>query len=246
MYSSIFCSSVKILISGFQKSIHEKSALKIYKVHLPSYHNNISKYKEYLTTAELEKAERYHFEKDRNRFIICRSFLRLLLSEYIGLEAKDIVIATDENKKPYLPSHPEVFFNVSHIVEYGLIAISTNPVGVDVENVDREWDYSETAPRIFGEAELKNLAITSDKVRLFFTYWTRKEAIVKATGKGIEDNFIHIPACDGMHLINPELINNIANLLVLSFEIEEHFIGTIALVGKIEDIKQLYFSPLPF
>jgi 4'-phosphopantetheinyl transferase len=233
-------------MSDSQKFIHEKSAVKIYKLRLPSYYHTISKFKEYLTTSELEKAERYHFKKDKDRFIICRASLRILLSEHIGLNPEDIIIARDENKKPYLPSHPKVFFNVSHTLEYGLIAISSNPVGVDVENVDREWDYSETTPRIFGEAELEKLTITSDKVRLFFTYWTRKEAIVKATGKGIEDNFIHIPACDGMHLIKPKLINNITNLLVLSFDLDEHYVGSIALVGKREDIKQLYFSALPF
>ena len=229
-----------------EKFIQEKSTVKIYKLQLPNYYPYISKFKEYLTTVELNKAERYHFKKDKDRFIICRAFLRLLLSEHIGLDPNDIVITRDESKKPFLPSHPKVFFNVSHTLEYGLIAISSNPVGVDVENVDREWDYSETAPLIFGEAELEKLVISNDKVRLFFTYWTRKEAIVKATGKGIEDNFIHIPACDGMHLINPKLINNITNLLVLSFEIDEHYVGTIALAGKIEDINQLYFSPLPF
>jgi 4'-phosphopantetheinyl transferase len=233
-------------MSDSQKFIHEKSAVKIYKLRLPSYYHNIPKFKGYLTTAELEKAERYHFKKDKDRFIICRASLRLLLSELIGLNPMDIIIARDKNKKPYLPSHPKVFFNVSHTIEYGLIAISSNPVGIDVENVNREWDYSETAPQIFGGTELEKLALTKDKVRLFFTYWTRKEAIVKATGKGIEDNFIHIPACDGMHLIKPKLINNITNLLVLSFDLEEHYVGSIALVGKIEDIKQLYFSPLPY
>lgn len=246
MYSNLFCGSATILTSDSQKYIHEKSAVKIYKVRLPNYYHDISKFKKYLITAEIEKAERYHFKNDKHRFIICRAFLRLLLSEHIGIDLNDIVIARDENKKPYLASHPKVFFNVSHTLEYGLIVISSKPIGVDVENVDREWDYSETSPLIFGEAELKNLAISGDKARLFFTYWTRKEAIVKATGKGIEDNFINIPACDGMHLIKPKLINNITNLLVLSFDLDENYIGSIALVGKIEDIKPLYFSSLPF
>lgn len=245
MNSKLFCGSVKITCVHTKSYIHEHSAVKIYKIHLPSNYTNISILKKHLTIAELKRSERYHFQQDRDRFIICRAFLKLLLSDHLDLDSNKIVIATDENKKPFLPSHPKVFFNVSHTLEYGLIAISQYPVGIDVEYIDRKMNHLETASLLFKTNDLNILDSSNDKIRLFFTYWTRKESIVKATGRGIDDNLINIPVRDGKHLINANLIKNGTALSVYSFEVDDHHIGSIAMKFTEEAVQQLFFLPLP-
>jgi len=223
----------------------DNSAFKLYKIQLSSFYNQICNLKKNLTTSELERAERYHFTKDKHRFIICRSFLKLILSEHTGLKTSELTLEKDAHKKPFLSSHASVFFNVAHSAEYGLIAIGNSPIGVDVEKVNHDWDYSVTAPFIFGKSEINKLANADDKISLFFKYWTRKEAIVKATGKGIDENFIEIPACDGMHALKPSFLNNHSKVVVLTFEFDEHFFGSIAFTGNHQNISYLKFSPLP-
>ena len=243
--SKLFCGTLETPRVNDALDAQNEMGLKLFKIELSGYYGRVSQLENYLTSTELQRAKRYHFEKDRNRFIICRSILKILLAEQIGLEVYEISIDIHPNKKPYLSSHPSVFFNVSHAGEYALIAIGKNIVGVDVEKVDQDYDYSETIPHIFNKTEIDILSATTDLKRTFFKFWTRKEAIVKATGIGISDDFAQIPASDGLHVLESELLGNIPNLLVLSFDLDEHYIGSVAFEGKNKDVKTLHFSPLP-
>ncbi len=242
--SNLFCENIDTPLEEVNHRFTNKSKIKLYKIKLPDYFKLVQRFKNYLCEIELNRSQKYHFEKDRNRFIICRALLKISLAEHVGLPVGNIVIAIDTDKKPYLPSHPKVFFNVSHTRKYALIAIGEVLVGVDIEKVDQVYDYSETIPTVFNTTDTNTLALAIDKKRTFFKYWTRKEAIVKATGKGIGDNFKQIPASDGMHTIPSELLANIHNITVFSFDIDEDYIASVALEGEIES-NTMYFSKLP-
>src|SRR6202000_2332149 len=61
-------------------------------------------------------------------------------------------------------------------------------VGVDVEHFDRSTDIMEVAQANFTENETSSLAAITDpekRQRAFYRYWTRKEAIGKADGRGL-------------------------------------------------------------
>ena len=144
-----------------------------------------------LSKAELERANRFQFEKDRDRFIVSHVSLREILGRYLDLPPAEIKFELGEFGKPYIDSLPTVdglSFNLSHSGEYILIAIGCNrEVGVDVEKIRPQIDLEGIARRFFSPREVESLFKIEDELRLeaFFRCWTRKEAYVKARGGGL-------------------------------------------------------------
>lgn len=91
-------------------------------------------------------------------------------------------ISADENGKPYFKNHPQFHFNISHSKDIIAVAVSSAPVGVDVE-ILRDVNLK-IAERRFTEKE-KDFVITNED---FFYVWTRKEAYLKKTGKGLRQS----------------------------------------------------------
>jgi 4'-phosphopantetheinyl transferase len=143
-----------------------------------------------LSSDELERAERFHFEADRRRCVVGRGYLRLLLGEILNLPANTLRFEYNEFGKPRLiPTQEQrLRFNVSHAGDLILIAITRGrPVGVDVEKIRTDLDFGEVAARFFSINESKSLALLAGvgRYEAFFTCWTRKEAYLKARGDGL-------------------------------------------------------------
>ncbi|MDM9630302.1 4'-phosphopantetheinyl transferase family protein [Robiginitalea aurantiaca] len=245
--SSLFCQSTEITESGKKKLKQDGgSGILLFKVELKKYYSAIATFLGILDDDELQRAHRYHFLKDKNRFIICRAFLKMALSKTTGTNLSDIRIDTGHNKKPVLSSHPDVFFNVSHSGQYALIAIGDKPVGVDVERVNREFDFSDIKVKIFNPKERQVLDFAADTERQFYEFWTRKEAVLKATGKGIDDDFAQIPATDGFHELESGILGKASDFVVMSFEVDAEHMGAIAIEGRYEEFSwNPLYTPLP-
>jgi len=70
-----------------------------------------------LSEDELQRAQRFHFDRDRKHFCAARGLLRTVLSGYLAVPAKDIAFRYLEKGKPELAAIPEagqLNFNVSH------------------------------------------------------------------------------------------------------------------------------------
>lgn len=243
--SEIYCGTLETWTQGFNDKLEVDPGIKLYEIELSKFRESVSGLIEYLSPFEKNRANRYHFSNDKNRFIISRTVLKFLLSKQTGLDVKEIVLDKYSNKKPCLPSHPSVFFNVTHAGDYALIAIAKEPVGVDVEYVNRDFEYNEILSGIFNKSEIHEVFNSNNKQRTFYKLWTRKEAIVKATGKGIDDHFPEIVSLDGYHHMRPELLGNIEVLQVFSFELNEDYIGAVACSGSVEHAGKLLFYPIP-
>ena len=243
--SEIFCGKLESWTQGFNDGLEVDGVIKLYEIELSKFQESVSSLIEFLSPFEKNRANRYHFSNDRNRFIICRTVLKFLLAKQTGLNVNKIVLDKYSNKKPYLPSHPSVFFNVTHAGNYAVIAIAKEPVGVDIEYINKDFDYKELLSSIFSNPEVDEVLNSNDKQRTFYKLWTRKEAIVKATGKGIDDHFPEIVTLDGYHHMRPELLGNIEGLHVFSFELNEDYIGAVACSGSYEHAGKLLFYPIP-
>jgi 4'-phosphopantetheinyl transferase len=144
-----------------------------------------------LTPSEQRHASRYRLARARDHFSIGRACLRILLGNISGLDPRSIVITTGVHGKPEsqnLNGH-RVAFNVAHSEDTILIALTPNgAVGVDVEYFDRPTDIMDVAKHNFTETEIRSLEAIADpetRHQTFYRYWTRKEAVLKADGRGL-------------------------------------------------------------
>ncbi|HEX5348122.1 MAG TPA: 4'-phosphopantetheinyl transferase superfamily protein [Pseudonocardiaceae bacterium] len=137
-----------------------------------------------LSSDERTRAAAFAFEGTRRRFIARRGQVRELLGSYLGLPAGDLEFHYGTWGKPEIAGELRLRFNVSHSDELALVALTTRyAVGVDVQRVRRLPDASRLARRFFAPAEVRTLGHIPDY--RFFGCWVRKEAYIKATGRGL-------------------------------------------------------------
>jgi 4'-phosphopantetheinyl transferase len=151
----------------------------------------VARHLEHLSLDERERAARFHFERDRRRFIVGRGTVRLILGRYLDTEPAVLHLAATAHGKPFLignPSHARVHFNLTHSGAHALCAVAdATPVGVDLEVLRDIDDMAGLMRTVFTPTEraaVESLR-TSDRRLGFFTAWTRKEAVVKARGDGL-------------------------------------------------------------
>lgn len=142
-----------------------------------------------LSPDELERAARFHFERDRLRFVRRRAFRRIWIGARLGMNPAALRFETGSHGKPSVAGMPGgVEFNSSSSADVALLAWSTEgPVGVDVEwHRPLDSDLALVAER-FAPAERGAIreATGAAKSRAFFDCWARKEAFVKAVGVGL-------------------------------------------------------------
>jgi 4'-phosphopantetheinyl transferase len=144
-----------------------------------------------LSPDEQERAARFHFERDRARFVVARGSLRRILGRYLGLPPDAFRFLYSSHGKPYLAGDGRaalLSFNVSHSGDWALCAVAGGRrVGVDVEIIRADLAGETIAERFFSPREvaaLRSLA-PGEQVAAFFRCWTRKEAFLKARGEGL-------------------------------------------------------------
>lgn len=144
-----------------------------------------------LSHDEKTRANKFCFYRDKRRYIVSRSGLRLILGNYLNIDPCDIKFEYTQRGKPFLPSidnKNSINFNLSHSNELVLYAITKNRLlGIDIEYIRPMLDLNELAKRYFIKDEYKTIYSVNarEKEKLFYKYWTCKEAYLKATGEGI-------------------------------------------------------------
>ncbi len=129
--------------------------------------------------------------------------LRLLLGAYLGRPGKDVRVSRDANGKPVLAggaADRSLTFNLSHSGHWLAIVVARElPVGVDIETDRRLRRPLAMARRYFPSADAATLDGLDEPglSRAFLDQWTRREALVKATGAGLSGHLGSIELRDG-------------------------------------------------
>jgi 4'-phosphopantetheinyl transferase len=148
---------------------------------------------ELLSPVELRRRARYRAVADQNRFLLGAALLRVLLGGYQGMPAADVEVvrACPDCGEPHGKTRstlPGWECSVSHSGDRVAVAVSrAGALGVDVERVGQSRDLDGLAGRVLHRREAAALRSLPEQRRpaAFTAYWTRKEAVVKATGDGL-------------------------------------------------------------
>ncbi|TCP70040.1 4'-phosphopantetheinyl transferase family protein [Baia soyae] len=169
-----------------------KNTVEIYWIKIPSamHSDELSPYTAILDQKEAEKLYSYLVDHKKKEFLLGRMLLKGVLGQYLGLESADIRFQENEYGKLYLTPNlqekKQIYFNLTHTD--GLVACAvtrTGEVGIDVENTVK--DHLEVMPLVFQEEEQAFVKKPNDletRLQHFYWLWTRKEAVMKAAGKG--------------------------------------------------------------
>ncbi|HET6882238.1 MAG TPA: 4'-phosphopantetheinyl transferase superfamily protein [Pirellulales bacterium] len=141
-----------------------------------------------LSEDEIAKADRFRFENDRRRAVLRRAALRQILARYAGASPNELRFVYGPQGKPaldaaFLPA--ELHFNLSFSGELALCAVGRWPLGIDVERERQVENANLVAKHFFTAAEIALQDAAGDPNRVFLRHWTRKEALIKATGSGL-------------------------------------------------------------
>lgn len=183
-----------------------------------------------LSTQETEKFWHYQQETDRQHCLISKAALRMLLGQYLHVEPKLVSFVVGKNKKPELENTfgRNLHFNISHSGNWVLIAIAETPLGIDIEKMNASFTWQNLLSFGFNKQEINIIEQSALPFQSFYQLWTRKESLLKATGKGLVDELSLVPSLDGVHQNPTEIIGSVENWQVLSFPVDKNHIGSVA------------------
>ena len=165
----------------------ETGTVHVWRIALSQEDDRLERFRSTLDLRELERAGRFHFDKHRRHFIVARGFLRSVVASYLGVQPQALQFEYGAYGKPALTSGHTLRFNLSHSNEVALLAVALDAeLGVDVEHIRPDFAGEDIARRYFSRAEVDvfNTLPPEERVAAFFRCWTRKEAYIKAIGKG--------------------------------------------------------------
>ena len=152
----------------------------------------LADYRRLLVEEEREKEARFHFSRDRHRYLITRALVRTVLSRYAAVEPPDWRFVEDAYGRPRIvnedPVARRISFNISHSHSLVVLGVTRErALGVDTEDVHTRRAELGIADHYFAADEVAQLRATAPELQQarFFEYWTLKESYIKARGMGL-------------------------------------------------------------
>lgn len=148
---------------------------------------------------ERDRAARFVHDSDRERYVLGHGYLREVLGLATGQAPASITFQRGEFGKPVMTG-TDLHFNFSDTKDAVLVGIAHEELGVDVETMARRVDHVSVAEHYFTSEEIALITSSPDGKRRFLDLWTRKEAVLKASGVGIMDDLkvlrVDAPRCE--------------------------------------------------
>ena len=151
----------------------------------------LQEFEHVLSSDELVRRDRFRDEHAARQFVVARGVLRELLAIYLNDEPQRIEFEYGRRGKPVLAGKwsGQLSFNLSHSGQLIVFAFARDrQIGVDLEQKLPLDDADAIAEQFFAPDEAELIAQAQhQKADVFYTYWTRKEALLKCSGRGIDD-----------------------------------------------------------
>jgi 4'-phosphopantetheinyl transferase len=226
----------------------------VYRVFLDQPERRVHALKAILAPGERSRAQRFHFERDRQRYVVGRASLRMLLARYTGAQPQSLEFQYGRHGKPELAAPRQtspLSFNLAHSERMALYAVTRRQaVGIDVERIRPLLQLARMAERYFAveeRAALRGLTVPARRVA-FFTCWTRKEAYMKALGLGMSiplDSFaVSVAPTDPARLLHiTGSIEDAARWSLYALTPDSGFVATVAVPGPPMSLRYWSWSP---
>ena len=204
------------------------SEVHIWRINISQNVSSLNQLKALLNPAERARAGKYLQWKDHDRFIVSRGAQRIILGRYLNTPPEELEFVLGDNKKPHLFSKDgnPLHYNLSHSGDWVVLAIATSQVGTDVELTDEAFKFQDILPDNFSKEEAAYINQENSTER-FFTLWTRKEAVLKATGQGLGEHLQITPALNGEHPLHSAITGADKNWISNSFNVQPGYIGSV-------------------
>lgn len=138
---------------------------------------------QYVSKDRIDKAMRMRHDEDKLRSLLVEKVLNDLLLESNLITGSPVELEYDKYGKPSVKNIEDIYISLSHAGEYVVCMVADAPCGIDIEKTDR--NYKNILKRVFTKEELE----AGDNDEFYATLWTLKEAVVKAIGTGITQDF---------------------------------------------------------
>jgi 4'-phosphopantetheinyl transferase len=227
-----------------------------------------------LSVHERERALRFMQKQHQMQFIITHGILRKLIAAYLQVDAaaisfsqnaygkpgvkpgvKSLQPTTEKNNDLVVDSEDLIplQFNLSHAKNLAVFAFTlNNPIGIDVEFVKNKIDFIDIARRFFAPREVEAILQMPDTVSqkiAFFNCWTRKEAFIKAIGRGFSfplNKFsVDVRAIASDEYAKIEIDDpgyNSAQWELFAFNPAPNYVGALAVMQKELSVKYFNFE----
>jgi len=144
-----------------------------------------------LDSQEQTQAQRFKFPEHRSRYVASHGILRSILARYLEIEPSRVEFSHNDHGKPFLSCAQQLSFNMSHTETLVAVAVVENrEIGIDLEQIQPMTEMDDISERHFTAAECETLHSTpvDSRLPLFYAFWARKEALLKAAGVGLSES----------------------------------------------------------
>ncbi len=164
--------------------------MKVFFIDLLTSNIDLQAYQSFLSADEKARSNRITSISTKRNFICGRALIKTTLAKMLSCQAQDVILKTTENGRLEIDSPcSELRFNLSHSNNYIVLGVSPKPIGIDIEYI-KNRNYLDIAEYFFTQKEFESLKNISHDVfgqRLFYYYWTAKEAFIKCNGATLFD-----------------------------------------------------------
>lgn len=234
---TVTCSSLDPIIwKAPPKGDLAEGVVQVWRASLRQQKAAWDEYFQELLPEEKQRALRFFQPDDRNRFLLGRKMLRTIIGQASQVPPETVAFKTGASGKPFFVSGDErpLYFNLSHAGDWVVATIGLPETGVDVEAINAAIGFDELAAACFSPEEQRALQNASNPLQTFYVFWTRKEALLKATGIGLIDELTRFSCADGVKRTSGEMIRTRKDWLVQSFQLDEGHLASIASPPGIE------------
>jgi 4'-phosphopantetheinyl transferase len=181
----------------------------LWRVFLDTDVSVVQRLEQLLAQDEQAGAARFRFERDRRRFVVARGLLRSIIARYLRVDPRELMFAYGTRGKPYLESpstgDQQLRFNISHSQGLALYGFAVGAeIGIDLEYVTPLAEMAAIADHFFSPREKRVLSEVPEReaTERFYEIWTKKEAYIKAIGKGLSHRLDQFTVAMGLQREN--------------------------------------------